>query len=344
MDGKDIDLLIEILKHKGRGDLGNLLIGSKSEIDESRQFGSNWGAVISSFIIYSPIKNFYALRNLNEADNMVLLAGVLDLYPHEADAPEIVDVGFRILRDTDAADSNSSKPTGSKTGVDIFISYSTDDKEIAGEIKSALSAAGFTAFLAHEDIRPSSEWVDVIIDNLGSTDIFIPLVTESFFKSEWTAQEAGYALAKDKLIIPVAINGHNPAGFIGRFQSLRLDSSKPQEESSKIIETIAEQGQKHNFKYRLIDLLIERLQESPSYDSAGTRALHLTYIKDLDTDQVNKTFEAICENSQIYESRSASPYVKKLYGLHKDKISEKNLEKLKKKKPALFPNEVDTPF
>jgi len=162
MDTKDINLLIEILRHKGRDDLANLLIGSRSRVEDSGQFGSNWNAVISTFVIYSPIKNFYTLRSLKELDNTILLVSILDLYPHEADAPEIRDVGFRILRDTDAPENTSNKPSGSKTGIDVFISYSTDDKQVASEIKAALATAGFTAFLAHEDIRPSLEWVDVI--------------------------------------------------------------------------------------------------------------------------------------------------------------------------------------
>ena len=38
-----------------------------------------------------------------------------------------------------------------------FISYSSEDKEIAGIVKKALSNLGIDSFLAHEDITPSQE-------------------------------------------------------------------------------------------------------------------------------------------------------------------------------------------
>ncbi|GAH19914.1 unnamed protein product, partial [marine sediment metagenome] len=38
------------------------------------------------------------------------------------------------------------------------LSYSSKDKELAGQLKAELEGRGFTAFLAHEDIKPTKEW------------------------------------------------------------------------------------------------------------------------------------------------------------------------------------------
>ncbi|HIH44794.1 MAG TPA: toll/interleukin-1 receptor domain-containing protein, partial [Candidatus Methanoperedenaceae archaeon] len=59
----------------------------------------------------------------------------------------------------------------------IFLSYSTNDKVIAGSLKTLLELMGFEVFLAHEDIEPSVEWQEEIKDNLDKCDIFIPLLT-----------------------------------------------------------------------------------------------------------------------------------------------------------------------
>lgn len=66
-----------------------------------------------------------------------------------------------------------------------FLSYSTDDKQLAGRIKRELAFWGIDVFLAHEDLVPSSEWQDEIKRNVESCDVFIPLLTGSFKLSDW---------------------------------------------------------------------------------------------------------------------------------------------------------------
>jgi TIR domain len=41
----------------------------------------------------------------------------------------------------------------------LFLSYSTNDKELADEVKQSLSETGFGVFLAHEDIIPTDKWL-----------------------------------------------------------------------------------------------------------------------------------------------------------------------------------------
>lgn len=50
----------------------------------------------------------------------------------------------------------------------IFLSYSSEDKIIAGKIKEILEGYGFVVFLAHEDLEPMVAFQDEIVNNLRS--------------------------------------------------------------------------------------------------------------------------------------------------------------------------------
>lgn len=143
----------------------------------------------------------------------------------------------------------------------VFLSYSTTDNKLVGEIKEKLESSGIEAFLAHEDIEPSEDWIEIIILNLKECDVFIPFLSENFKKSKWTDQESGIAFTRDKLIIPINI-GLVPYGFIGKYQTL------PYENSSDACEKIIETMMKKN------PLMKKRIQDDlrKKHDAARTRA------------------------------------------------------------------------
>lgn len=87
--------------------------------------------------------------------------------------------------------------------VPAFLSYSHQDRQLAGLIKGTLNYYGFDTFLAHEDLQPSVEWQEIILINLKECLVFLPLLTDSFIKSDWTDQETGIAIALDKIIVPI---------------------------------------------------------------------------------------------------------------------------------------------
>lgn len=113
---------------------------------------------------------------------------------------------------------------GSKK-VKAFVSYSTSDKELAGKIKKALENYGLEVFLAHEDISPSREWRKEILQNIESSDIFIPVLTENFKESTWTDQESGMAIFTKSTIIPLNVD-KNPHGFLKDYQAFSLDRER----------------------------------------------------------------------------------------------------------------------
>ena len=72
-----------------------------------------------------------------------------------------------------------------------FISYSTDDKKHAGAVKVALDEIKIESFLAHDDLHVSEEWKERILKELKKCDIFVPLLSEAFKRSDWCGQETG---------------------------------------------------------------------------------------------------------------------------------------------------------
>jgi hypothetical protein len=58
----------------------------------------------------------------------------------------------------------------------VFISYQTADKSIAGEIKKILEEYNINSFLAHEDLEVSVEWANEILKQINESTLFICLL------------------------------------------------------------------------------------------------------------------------------------------------------------------------
>lgn len=99
-----------------------------------------------------------------------------------------------------------------------FLSYSNKDRRIAAEVRKAIAVWGVDAFMAHEDITVSEEWRARILAELKGMEVFVPILSEAFRQSSWTAQEAGAAVVRNVLIIPVSIDQTVPFGFLGQWQ------------------------------------------------------------------------------------------------------------------------------
>ena len=108
--------------------------------------------------------------------------------------------------------------------VTAFVSYSHVDREYGGQLKLVLGEVGIDAFLAHEDLETSEEWQQRIASELRRCDIFVPLLSNNFVKSEWAPQETGFiALSRPEVIIaPLSIDGTTPFGFFANIQSSRI--------------------------------------------------------------------------------------------------------------------------
>jgi hypothetical protein len=240
----------------------------------------------------------------------------------------ITDMGIDIieqkgsLTDSQISASNEDKVSYiiRKTNGDlikIFVSYSSQDKYLAGTLKRLLECYNFEVFLAHDDIQPTEEWQNRIIQELHDCHIFIPFLTEQFSHSDWTDQETGMAFAWDKLIIPLRIR-KNPYGFIGKFQALKVNENFIKGSMENVLRVIKNH---EKFTESLKNCLIIALRNAKSFDDAQIIITLLEEYNSYSEEQVNQIMENAIKNNQFRMSRSGKQFLKTLISKYASTIS-----------------------
>jgi len=203
----------------------------------------------------------------------------------------------------------------------VFLSYSSIDKKLAGEVKQCLESLDFEVFLAHEDIEPAIEWQEEIIQQLKTCDIFLPIINDNFKESKWTDQESGFALALNKLIIPINA-GLVPYGFIGKYQALKLGHD--------ILDScmkVRERIRTHTpFKEIMENHIIKEFVESENFSSANTRVKSLEFLEPFTPSQINEILRGYLANDQIQGAWRAKPKIVSWVEKYKDDINSILLE------------------
>jgi len=198
----------------------------------------------------------------------------------------------------------------------VFLSYSTDDKQLAGKIKQQLAFWGIDVFLAHEDLVPSSEWEDEIVRNVESCDVFIPLLTGSFKLSDWTDQESGMAISHSRTVMPLNIT-RNPHGFLAKYQAFKFDHAALDQSCRDLVLKMKD---KKELKSKVQDSFIQSFVTSGNFPDANTRSELLEDIGPYDQSQVNEIIRGSLENPQVYGAFTAQPKLKRLFSKNKEII------------------------
>jgi TIR domain len=207
-----------------------------------------------------------------------------------------------------------------------FVSYQTEDKAIAGALKTILERLGIRAFLAHEDIVVSDEWRLKILAEVGKADIFVCLLSEHYFQSIWCVQESGIAAFRgDMTIMPLSLDGTIPQGFIGNYQSVRVDPNKI------TIRNLMPGLLKYNFEGG-IELLIDIIGRSGSFRGAEENfQLILPYLDDMNDAQKVALLERAADNAEVHHaSLCAKTYLPPLMASHGHLLKRNTRAHLKK--------------
>jgi len=208
--------------------------------------------------------------------------------------------------------------------INVFISYSVKDKQIAGRIKYILSDYGINGFLAHEDIRVSEEWKKEILANLEKADIFVPILSKNFKESEWTSQEAGIAFYRKVPMIPLCLDETIPYGFIEHYQGKKIVNG-----TIPLVDLIRPILSK--FSDILLLRIIDMLRGVNNFRSAeDLMELIVPYLDKLDDESIEKITNYSIKNSQIWAAKECrEQYLPKFLKVHGDKISVDELTILK---------------
>ncbi len=205
-----------------------------------------------------------------------------------------------------------------------FLSYQTDDKIIAGDIKKVLDRLNVETFLAHEDIEVSAEWRLTIIQELMVTDLFIPILSKNYYGSIWCKQESGMAAYRGITIIPLSIDGSIPQGFIAHIQSTRINPK--QINAAPLVTGIARRD-----KAFAIDGIINIISLSGNYRGAEANfELILPYLNDASKEQKVRLLQASLRNNQVCNAGlCATKYLPPLLASHGQYLSAEDRAGLK---------------
>lgn len=90
---------------------------------------------------------------------------------------------------------------------DVFISYSSKNKNIADAIVADLEQNGIKCWYAPRDIYPGEDWAGAIKNAIGSTKIFVLVFTDESNRSHQVTNEVTLAVNSGKIIIPFRLSG-----------------------------------------------------------------------------------------------------------------------------------------
>lgn len=206
-----------------------------------------------------------------------------------------------------------------------FISYSSEQKIIGGELKSCLeNFCGYKTFIAHDDIPGSAIWEEEIIQAIKIADLFIPLISKEFKESPFTDQETGIAVCLKKKIIPIKLENINPYGFINKYQALQYKiypaNYSLHDNTKELALTIAQIGLNHEPQYhqKVINSLVYAFCSSNSFDTTNATIKIMSDCDHFTSDHLRQIIQAIKSNDQIigaFGLREFKKFLHKTYNI-----------------------------
>lgn len=97
---------------------------------------------------------------------------------------------------------------------DLFISHASEDDAVARELRAALEAAGYTCWMAPDDVVGSRPWAEQILTAINATRIMVVLISKHANESVHVSREVNLALGHARAILPVRIEAVAPGGAL----------------------------------------------------------------------------------------------------------------------------------
>ena len=93
---------------------------------------------------------------------------------------------------------------------DLFISYSSKDKNIADAVCSRMESGGIRCWYAPRDIEPGSDWADSIVEAINSSRIMVLIFTRNSNISKQVLREVDCAVSAGAAVIPLKLEDVEP--------------------------------------------------------------------------------------------------------------------------------------
>ena len=101
---------------------------------------------------------------------------------------------------------STDTPDLPKQGLDVFISYSSLNKNVADAVVSDFEQNGIRCWYAPRDIMPGQEWVTAIHEAINACQLFVLIYTDSSNESKQVANEVALAFNSGKTLIPFKLS------------------------------------------------------------------------------------------------------------------------------------------
>jgi hypothetical protein len=93
---------------------------------------------------------------------------------------------------------------------DVFISYSSKDRNVADAICSALENQKIRCWIAHRDVTPGKEWGEEIVQAISSSKVMVLVFSSAADRSQQVLREVERAVNKKVVIVPFRIENVVP--------------------------------------------------------------------------------------------------------------------------------------
>ncbi|MCR5203529.1 MAG: toll/interleukin-1 receptor domain-containing protein [Lachnospiraceae bacterium] len=105
-------------------------------------------------------------------------------------------------------DNTGTSPNPDFAGreLDVFISYSSLNKNVADAVVSNFEQHGIRCWYAPRDIMPGQEWVTAIHEAINACRLFVLIYTDSSNESKQVANEVALAFNSGKTLIPFRLS------------------------------------------------------------------------------------------------------------------------------------------
>jgi hypothetical protein len=97
---------------------------------------------------------------------------------------------------------------------DLFISHSSMDVEWTRDLRRQLEAAGYTCWMAPDDVQGPTPWAEQILEAIEGCRVMIVVISRHANASAHVSKEVGAALEHDKPLLPIRTEAIVPTGSL----------------------------------------------------------------------------------------------------------------------------------
>jgi hypothetical protein len=127
-----------------------------------------------------------------------------------------------------------------KPQYDVFLSYSTQDRDLASAITSALKDSGISTWFDAHEIRAGERWEPLVEEALRESRVLVLILNTENLNRPGTFFEIGAAVADSKRIVAVLAEDVDVASLPPLLRQLQsVKERSPREAARRVAEAVA---------------------------------------------------------------------------------------------------------